>query len=57
MPQDPMALFGGLLRSCISDRYDTGDGGLLKEGMALMVLGLASSLLTTYSLATLGLLV
>ena len=56
MSNDPLSMFGGLTRSCIREDEQK-DRGLLTEGVALMVLGMASSLLTAYFLASLGFLV
>jgi hypothetical protein len=56
MTPDPGAIFGGLLRGCISDRYLPREKMAL-EGMALMILGMVSSLVTTYVLASVGILV
>jgi sugar phosphate permease len=57
MPQDPMVIFGNLLRGCISDRYLKADRKSTAEGLLFMVMGMASSILTTYALSAVGLLV
>jgi len=49
-------MFGGLMRSCIRDDYKK-ESSVLTEGVVVMLLGLASSVLTTYVLASLGLFV
>jgi hypothetical protein len=56
MTPDPGAIFGRLLRGCISDRYLPREKMAL-EGIALLVLGMVSSLVTTYVLSTVGILV
>jgi len=56
MANDPLSIFGGLMRSCIRDDYAE-DKKVLREGFVVMVLGIASSMVTTYILATLGILV
>jgi heme O synthase-like polyprenyltransferase len=56
MSNDPLSMFGGLMRRCIrEDRLE--DGKILTEGVLLMILGVASSFVTTYVLAWLGFLV
>lgn len=56
MTPDPGAIFGGLLRGCISDRYLPREKMAL-EGIAFVALGMASSLITTYVLSSVGVLV
>lgn len=56
MSNDPLSKFGGLMRSCIREDQDK-DRKILTEGVALMLLGMVSSVLTTYVLASLGFLV
>lgn len=56
MNNDPLSEFGGLMRICIREDRDEGRK-MLTEGVALMILGMASSVLTTYVLAWLGFLV
>jgi len=53
---DPLSMFGGLMRSCIRDDYEK-DRGVVVESVVVMILGIASSVLTTYLLSTLGVLV
>jgi hypothetical protein len=57
MTPDPGTLFGGLLRGCISDRYLPRDRTAAAEGVACVILGVGSSLLTTYILSAAGYLV
>ena len=54
MTPDPMAIFGGLLRGCISDRYLPSDKAAALEGVTFVFFGLCSSLVTTYVLSTVG---
>jgi hypothetical protein len=54
---DPSSVFGGLLRGCIADRYDETESRLLAEGVAYMMLGAFSSVVTTYVLSAAGILV
>ncbi len=56
MPEDPLAMFAHLLRSCINDEYDDGKS-LAKDGVVVFILGLGGSVLTTYLLAQLGIFV
>lgn len=53
MPQEPGALFGGLLNVCISDSHDK-ERELLTESIAFVVLGIASSFVTAYVLSAAG---
>lgn len=55
MPQDPGSSFGGLLSVCVSDNY-LKDKKVLAEGVLFVVLGVASSFVTTYVLSAAGLL-
>jgi len=56
LSNDPLSMFGGLMRICIrEDREEKNK--VLTEGVVLMILGMASSILTTYLLASLGLFV
>ncbi len=57
MSRDPLSLFGPLMLVCISDEYVKNDKGLVRDGVLFAVLGIASSVLTTYLLSVLGLLV
>jgi len=52
-----MSLFGPLTQVCISDEYSPKDKGLVRDGIILAVLGIGSSVLTTYALSVLGVLV
>jgi hypothetical protein len=54
--RDPLSKFGSLLKCCIRDEYESDRKGTLTEGVAFVVLGLLSSLLTTVVLSQLGLL-
>jgi hypothetical protein len=56
MTPDPGAIFGGLLSRCISDRYLPREK-MAFEGVAFVVLGMVSSLVTTYVLSLVGILV
>jgi hypothetical protein len=56
MGKDPLSMFGGLTKVCIREDYEE-DRRALAEGVVLMALGAASSVLTAYVLASLGLLV
>lgn len=57
MTPDPGAIFGGLMRGCINDRYLPREKAAAIEGAALLFLGLCSSLVTTYVLSAVGVLV
>ncbi|MDG6918780.1 MAG: hypothetical protein JRN40_01830 [Nitrososphaerota archaeon] len=50
-----MALFGDLLAVCVNDEYRQ-EKRVLAEGVLLVLLGGASSFLTAYALAALGIL-
>ena len=56
MSLDPGSVFGSLLQRCLSDRYSRNRGDAM-EGVAFVLLGLASSLVTTYVLSLAGILV
>lgn len=56
MQDDPFAMFAPLLRSCINDEYDE-KKSLAKDGVVVFILGIGSSVLTTYFLAQLGIFV
>jgi hypothetical protein len=56
MAPDPASVFGSLLRGCISDRYLKKEESGALEGFFFVVLGLCSSLATTYVLAAVGVL-
>jgi hypothetical protein len=55
--QDPLSVFGALLHGCIREDNQADDRKLLKEGVAFLLLGVVSSVVTTYVVASLGLLV
>ncbi len=57
MSADPGSLFGSLLRGCVSDRYLKIDRGLPLEDVAFLLLGICSSVVTTYLLSLAGILV
>jgi hypothetical protein len=56
MPQDPGSTFGGLLAGCISDDYLKEKNRVVAEGVVCIVLGAASSVVTTYLLSMAGIL-
>ncbi len=56
MPKDPMTLFGGLMQSCIRED-ETEDRKVVVESLVFLVAGVASSIVTTYVLASLNILV
>ena len=56
MSFDPGSIFGGLLQRCLSDRFSK-ERGLALEGVAFVLLGLVSSVVTTYVLSLAGILV
>lgn len=56
MSADPGSIFGGLLRRCVSDRY-TRARGLAVEDVAFLLLGVVSSVATTYLLSLAGIIV
>jgi hypothetical protein len=56
MVQDPLSVFGSLLGVCVSEE-DSRDRSGVAEGAVLFLLGVGSSVLTTYILAALGILV
>jgi hypothetical protein len=57
MTQDPIIIFGNLLRGCISDRYLSTDRKATRESLLFIILGMCSSVATTYALAAVGFLV
>jgi len=57
MSQDPASTFSGLLKGCISDHAVRSRRREALEGAALLMIGMASSLLTSYILASVGFLV
>lgn len=52
-----MSLFGPLAQVCIRDEFVADEKGVLREGVVLGVLGVISSVLTTYLLSSAGILV
>lgn len=54
--KEPLSMFGALYSVCIRDDYAE-EKKLLAEGVAFIILGAVSSLVTTYVLAYLGVLV
>jgi len=54
---DPGSIFGGLFMACIRDDYVKGDRKMIAEGVVLLILGAASSVLTTYLLSLAGIFV
>ena len=57
MGEDPLATFGALLRGCVGED-DSEDGRrLAKAEVAFFILGVASSVVTSYLLLQLGLIV
>ena len=56
MPKDPMSMFGGLMLSCIRDEYTKQEMGAVLEGALFMTLGICASLVTTYLLSLVGIL-
>ena len=57
MSRDPGSIFGGLFSVCIRDDYVKQDKKIVAEGVLCLILGMVSSVLTTYFLASLGFLV
>jgi hypothetical protein len=53
MQEDPSSMFAALLRSCINDEYDA-KKSLAKDSLVVFVIGIGSSVLTTYLLSQLG---
>lgn len=56
MPPDPGSIFGNLLAGCIRDQYIKDDSKLAAEGVLFLLLGAASSVVTTYLLSAVGIL-
>jgi hypothetical protein len=56
MPDDPMTIFGPLLSVCVSEG-ERRKGSEVLESVVLVMLGLGCSLVTTYLLSALGVLV
>jgi hypothetical protein len=57
MSQDPSSVFGSLLRGCIRDRYVPIRKSEEMERLLFVLLGLLSSVATTYLLSAVGFLV
>ena len=55
--RDPGSIFGGLFSVCIRDDYVKLDRKLVAEGVICLILGAASSVVTTYILSLAGILV
>ena len=56
MPPDPGAIFGGLLAGCIRDDYVKYKDKAAVEGVLFLLLGVMSSVVTTYILSWAGIL-
>lgn len=56
MPRDPMSEFGALMSACVSDEYKK-DRGLVRDGVVFALLGMLSSVVTTYALSMAGIFV
>ncbi|HYA56392.1 MAG TPA: hypothetical protein VED22_06290 [Nitrososphaerales archaeon] len=54
---DPGSIFGGLFSVCIRDEYAKTDRKMLAEGVLCLILGMVSSVVTTYVLSLAGVLV
>jgi len=54
LPQDPGSIFGGLLAGCIRDDYLKDDNRFVAESAFFLVLGAVSSIVTTYLLSVVG---
>jgi hypothetical protein len=52
-----MTTFGPLLNGCIREDVQKRNGRALLESATLLLIGMASSILTTYALAALGIFV
>lgn len=57
MSRDPGSIFGGLFSVCIRDDYVKLDRKMLAEGVLCLILGAVSSIVTTYILSLVGVLV
>ena len=57
MSRDPGSIFGGLFSVCIRDEYVKLDRKFVAEGVLCLILGAASSIVTTYVLSLAGVLV
>jgi hypothetical protein len=56
MAKDPMSSFGKLMLGCISDKYMQQESRVVLEGVLFLVLGVCTSLATTYLLSLAGIL-
>ena len=54
---DPGSIFGGLFSVCIRDDYVKNDRKMVAEGVLCLILGMVSSVVTTYVLSLAGILV
>jgi hypothetical protein len=57
LSRDPGSIFGGLFSVCIRDDYVKLDRKMLAEGVLCLILGAVSSIVTTYILSLVGVLV
>jgi len=57
LSKDPGSIFGGLFSVCIRDDYVKQDRKMVAEGVLCLILGMVSSVLTTYVLSLAGILV
>jgi len=57
LSRDPGSIFGGLFSVCIRDDYVKQDKKIVAEGVLCLILGMVSSVLTTYVLSLAGILV
>jgi hypothetical protein len=56
MAKDPMSSFGKLMLGCISDEYIRQDRRVVLDGVLFLLLGVCTSLATTYLLSLAGIL-
>lgn len=54
MSKDPISTFGNLMLGCIRDEYVREDRRVMVEGAGFLVLGLCTSVATTYLLSLAG---
>jgi hypothetical protein len=57
LSSDPGSIFGRLFSVCIRDDYVKQDRKMVAEGVLCLILGMVSSVLTTYALSLAGILV
>lgn len=57
MPKDPLSVFGGLFRGCIRDRFIEPERRETLESILVLSLGAACSVVTTYLLSTIGIVI